>query len=175
VSMNTGKTWDLLTGGMPPAAVHDLKIQPVENHLLVGTHGRSIYVGDLTALDLVGDKFAFAKVNKTRSSTKHGNKRPLSSDIPEPVIKLSFYSPTAGTATIEVLNDKGKVLQELNTAVDKGLNFYTYNGSINPAGLKRFKETSKTADNGTAYLPKGTYTIKIGGTMGGGAQELVVE
>jgi hypothetical protein len=175
VSINTGKTWDLLTGGMPPVAVHDLKIQPVENHLLVGTHGRSIYVGDLTALGLVGNKFAFAKVNKTRSSTRHGNKRPLSSDIPEPVIKLSFYSPTTGIATIEVFNEMGKVLQELSTSVDTGLNFYTYNGSINAAGLKRFKETPKTADNGESYLPKGTYTIKISSAMGGGAQELIVE
>ena len=175
VSINTGKTWDLLTGGMPPVAVHDLKIQPVENHLLVGTHGRSIYVGDLTALDLVGDKFAFAKVNKTRSSTMHGNKRPLSIEIPEPEIKLSFYSPTTGIATIEVFNEMGKVLQELSTSVDTGLNFYAYNGSINAAGLKRFKETPKTADNGESYLPKGTYTIKISSAMGGGAQELIVE
>jgi len=175
VSINTGKTWDLLTGGMPPVAVHDLKIQPVENHLLVGTHGRSIYVGDLTALDLVGDKFAFAKVNKTRSSTMHGNKRPLSIEIPEPEIKLSFYSPTTGIATIEVFNEMGKVLQELSTSVDTGLNFYAYNGSINTAGLKRFKEAPKTADNGESYLPKGTYTIKISSAMGGGAQELIVE
>jgi photosystem II stability/assembly factor-like uncharacterized protein len=175
VSVNTGKTWDLLTGGMPPVAVHDLKIQPVENHLLIGTHGRSIYIGDLTALGLVGNKFAFAKVNKTRASIRHGNKRPLSIEIPEPEIKLSFYSPTTGIATIEVFNEMGKVLQELSTSVDTGLNFYTYNGSINAAGLKRFKETPKTADNGESYLPKGTYTIKISSAMGGGAQELIVE
>lgn len=175
VSIDSGKTWNLLSGGMPPVAVHDLKIQPAENHLLVGTHGRSIYLGELDALQLVGKEFAFAKVNKIRASSRYGSKRALSTNIPEPSIALSFYSPNAGTATITVLNDKGKVLQEISTTADKGLNFYTYDGSINAAGIKRFKETPKTAENGKTYLPKGTYTIKLKTDAGSGEQELVVE
>lgn len=172
ISTDTGNTWNLLTVGMPPVAVHDLKIQPVENHLLVGTHGRSIYLADLDALEIIGNDFAFAKVDKTRSSSRYGSKGFMWSEGPEPSIELAFYSPTAGKVKIEVMNENGKTVQELATTADKGLNFYTYDGSISKSGIKRFKDKPKTADNGKTYLPVGKYTVKITGNTGSAEQVL---
>lgn len=173
ISTDTGKNWNVLSGGMPPVAVHDLKIQPDENHLLVGTHGRSIYLGDLDALEIVGNDFAFAKVAKTRASSRYGSKGFMWSEAPEPSIELAFYSPTAGKVKIEILNEKGKTIKELAMTADKGLNFYEYDGSISKAGLKRFKDQPKTADNGKTYLPVGKYAVKITGN--GGSAEQVLE
>lgn len=172
ISTDTGKTWNLLTGGMPPVAVHDLKIQPEENHLLVGTHGRSIYLADLNALEIIGNDFAFAKVDKTRASSRYGSKGFMWSEGPEPSIELAFYSPAAAKTKIEILNENGKTVQELTTIADKGLNFYEYDGSISKTGLKRFKDTPKTADNGKTYLPIGKYTVKLSGAMGSVEQML---
>ncbi len=53
VSLNSGKSWELLNNGMPPVAVHDIKIQPEANDLLIGTHGRSIYTANLDGVSLV--------------------------------------------------------------------------------------------------------------------------
>ncbi|MEO9502369.1 WD40/YVTN/BNR-like repeat-containing protein [Nonlabens ulvanivorans] len=172
ISTDTGKTWNLLTGGMPPVAVHDLKIQPEENHLLVGTHGRSIYLADLDALEIIGNDFAFAKIDKTRASSRYGSKGFMWSEGPEPSIELAFYSPAAGKVKIEILNENGKTVQELTTIADKGLNFYEYDGSISKSGIKRFKDTPKTADNGKTYLPIGKYTVKLSGAMGSVEQVL---
>jgi photosystem II stability/assembly factor-like uncharacterized protein len=47
VSLNGGTNW-LKFGGLPPVRVDDLKIQPREGDLVVGTHGRSLYVLDDT-------------------------------------------------------------------------------------------------------------------------------
>jgi photosystem II stability/assembly factor-like uncharacterized protein len=180
VSINAGKTWELLNNGMPPVAVHDIKIQPEANDLLIGTHGRSIYTANLDALELIketGNDLAFAKVNSIKSSSRYGSKRTWSTDYYEPRVVLSFYSPQGGNLTIEVLNEKEKVLLSITTDASKGLNFYTYNATVSEKSLKRFdKENSpKKADNGSYYLPKGTYTLRLSMGKVDVSRELVVE
>ena len=45
-SMDGAKSWQRMKGGMPTVAVHDLIIHPRDRDLVVGTHGRSIFVFD---------------------------------------------------------------------------------------------------------------------------------
>src|SRR5262249_34299205 len=46
-SLDGGKRWHALKNGIPPGVtVHDLVIHPRERELVIGTHGRSIYVMD---------------------------------------------------------------------------------------------------------------------------------
>jgi photosystem II stability/assembly factor-like uncharacterized protein len=47
VSLDEGKNWNLFQGQIPNVAIYDMVIQERENHLIVGTHGRSVYVVDL--------------------------------------------------------------------------------------------------------------------------------
>jgi photosystem II stability/assembly factor-like uncharacterized protein len=47
VSLDAGKNWNLFQGQIPNVAIYDMVIQERENHLIVGTHGRSVYVVDL--------------------------------------------------------------------------------------------------------------------------------
>lgn len=180
VSTNTGATWQLLNNAMPPVAIHDMKIQPDANHLLVGTHGRSIYLANLDALELLqgdGNDFAFAKVKPIKASSRYGSKGFMWSESPEPNISLSYYNPTAGKVSIKVMNDKGKIIYENATTSSAGLNFYTYNGTIEAGAVKRFDKENqpKKADNGNYYLPKGSYTIELAGNMGKAIQELLVQ
>lgn len=51
VSMDGGQNWASLQGNMPVSPVEDLKIHPRENDLIVGTHGRSMYIGDISWLE----------------------------------------------------------------------------------------------------------------------------
>jgi photosystem II stability/assembly factor-like uncharacterized protein len=46
VTLDGGKKWQRLKGGLPTVAVRDLAIQKGENDLVVGTFGRGIYVLD---------------------------------------------------------------------------------------------------------------------------------
>ena len=51
-SPSTAARWTQLKSGMPGVPVHDLQIQARANDLVVGTHGRGIYIlDDLTPLE----------------------------------------------------------------------------------------------------------------------------
>jgi hypothetical protein len=45
--LDAGKNWNLFQGQIPNVAIYDMVIQERENHLVVGTHGRSVYVIEL--------------------------------------------------------------------------------------------------------------------------------
>ncbi|KQC32415.1 glycosyl hydrolase [Nonlabens sp. YIK11] len=184
-----GGAWSLLNPDMPPVAVHDLKIQPKANDLLVGTHGRSIYKVNLDALTLVkagpaenamgyySKKIRLAPIDGFRASNRYGAVRFLSDESPEPSVEIAFYSPEAGKVKMEVLNADGKTIQEKTIDAIDGLNFYEYNGSVSEAGVKRFdkKDAPKIADNGNYYLPAGTYSIKLSGKGGSASEKFEVK
>ena len=46
VTMDGGASWTRMEGGFPTVPVDDLVIHPRDNDLVVGTHGRSIYILD---------------------------------------------------------------------------------------------------------------------------------
>ncbi len=50
VSLDAGATWQPFTGGLPRVPVRDLVVHPRDGELVVGTHGRSIYVADVAPL-----------------------------------------------------------------------------------------------------------------------------
>lgn len=56
-SVNQGKTFYQFTNGLPLAVpVHDLVIQERENEIVLGTHGRSIYIGKLDQVQKLSEK-----------------------------------------------------------------------------------------------------------------------
>ena len=50
VSLNAGTSFQLLSNNLPTVPVHDIKIQEREKELVIGTHGRSIYIASLKDL-----------------------------------------------------------------------------------------------------------------------------
>lgn len=50
VSLDGGHSWGRMKNNLPTIAVHDLVIHPRENDLVVGTHGRGIFITDITPL-----------------------------------------------------------------------------------------------------------------------------
>jgi len=51
-SVDRGKSWNRFRNGLPTVAYDDIAIQPREHDLLVGTHGRSLYLlEDIVALE----------------------------------------------------------------------------------------------------------------------------
>ncbi|MEE2641716.1 MAG: hypothetical protein VX768_13900 [Planctomycetota bacterium] len=56
VSVNGGSDWHSLSPGLPAASVHDLFVHPDTNELVIGTHGRSVFLADLDAVSVVLDQ-----------------------------------------------------------------------------------------------------------------------
>jgi photosystem II stability/assembly factor-like uncharacterized protein len=55
ISMDRGGSWQRFMTGLPTVPVHDLKIHPRERELIAGTHGRSIWIVDVSPLQEMAD------------------------------------------------------------------------------------------------------------------------
>ncbi|WP_298901313.1 sialidase family protein [uncultured Psychroserpens sp.] len=173
VSFNQGQHWEAFSNGLPNVAVHDIVVQPDAKHLLIGTHGRSIYKVDIAPLQQMDTKMmsqpiTLFKVNDTRYSSRWGDSFSQWSSPFEPEIEISFFSNVSGEKTMKVLSEKGAVLNEIKMTADKGFNYTSYDLSLNQKGRKALlKENSgiiiNKAKNGKYYLPKGLYTIQVDG------------
>ncbi len=56
VSIDGGKKWVCMKGNMPTNGVHDLIIHPRENDLVVGTHGRGIFITNIAPIQELNAK-----------------------------------------------------------------------------------------------------------------------
>ena len=50
VSLNRGRSWTKFNNNLPTVAVHEVAIHPTAGEIAVATHGRSIWILDVTAL-----------------------------------------------------------------------------------------------------------------------------
>jgi hypothetical protein len=172
VSFDQGATWEAFSEGLPKVAVHDLKIQAKAKHLLVGTHGRSIYKADIghlqqmKASDLNKNLVVF-KVEDINHSGRWGNSWSSWSKPSTPGIDLTFYTVKAGDFTSKVMTDDGIEVSEAQIQANKGFNVLSYDVAFSKAGksafLKKNKMELKEAGDGKTYLPKGKYTLEVSG------------
>jgi photosystem II stability/assembly factor-like uncharacterized protein len=63
VSLDGGKRWQRLRGGLPTVPVHDLLIHPRARELVIATHGRSLYVLDIAPLEELTPKVLAAEAH----------------------------------------------------------------------------------------------------------------
>ena len=50
VSVDGGVSWQSLCNNLPTTSVHDLFVHPRDNELVIGTHGRSVFVMDVSSI-----------------------------------------------------------------------------------------------------------------------------
>ena len=56
VSVNMGQTWQRFMTGLPTVPVHDLRVHPRDHELIAATHGRGIWIVDVSALQQLNEK-----------------------------------------------------------------------------------------------------------------------
>ena len=61
VSIDRGQSWQRFMSGLPTTPVHDLLIHARDNELIAGTHGRSIWIADITPLQQMTNEVRMAK------------------------------------------------------------------------------------------------------------------
>lgn len=172
VSFDNGNSWEIFSNGIPNVAVHDIVIQPESKHLLLGTHGRSIYKADIEPLQKMNDNMRSKSVTlfeleDMRYSSRWGSSWSKWFDAFEPEMDIVFYSNTSDKKTIKVLSENGDLLNEMSFDADKGFNYTSYDLTLTEKGRKALLKSNTSIDinkakNGSYYLPKGKYTIQIG-------------
>lgn len=149
---------------LPNVAVHDLKIHHTENELIVGTHGRSVYIADvkplqqLTPENLAKNLIIFS-LNDIKFNKNWGKSTSNFTNIKEPEYLIQFYSKNEGVATLNIYDVKGTLLNTLKQQADAGLNSFRYNYQIDAKNASAIK--SRKADSGNYYLTPGKYTLEI--------------
>lgn len=168
-SFDNGASWNPFYEGLPNVAVHDLTIQARDKHLLLGTHGRSIYKADISLLQGISEKtmgsLMLADIANVRASRRWGSTGFNNYGAYfEPNISLQIFAPLEGKAEISVALENGTVLKSWELSLTKGFNVVGYNASISQKGKKQLEKEDVSVFkgvNGTFYLPKGTYTVEV--------------
>lgn len=168
VSLDRGDNWHMFVEGLPKVAIHDLVIQPKAKHLLLGTHGRSIYKADISNLqsfkiEMLNTSITVFNVDEVRFSPRWGSQRSSWSDAFEPQVNVSFFSNKEETKTISVINENNEILLTQKFDAQKGFNMWDYDLKVDNDAVKKLKDNNMhTGVNGDTYLNKGTYMVKIG-------------
>jgi photosystem II stability/assembly factor-like uncharacterized protein len=129
VSVNQGKDWQMLGNQMPTVPVHDLIVHPRDNELVVGTHGRSVFVADVKPLQQLTDEIKASDLHvypiDEIKEKRHWDSRPFPwgyHDDHEAKLPVYLWSKAAGEASIEIKNSDGSVYLSQPINLVKGLN-----------------------------------------------------
>jgi photosystem II stability/assembly factor-like uncharacterized protein len=135
VSADGGKTWNDLRNNMPFVAIEDLKIHPRENDLIVATHGRSLWIADISYLseisqDVLSSNFAlFQPENKVKwvsnksYSSSSNNFSGESESIGAPV--YYYVDGTVNGGVVEIL-DGERVIYTVDCETEKGVHSFVW-------------------------------------------------
>lgn len=190
ISTDRGSSYMTL-GNLPYTPVHDVVIHPKEGHLIIGTHGRSMYKTDIKPLREILNKglsenplYVF-KIPKQRWSSFWGRQFGVFRGSSDPEVTIHIYSEHGGEAVMKVFIGEDLQLNSSVLQLKKGIASYPYNLTIDEEKVEEYEkllnENSKTeikvtkADNGSYYLQKGTYTIEISQEDLTSKQEIIVE
>jgi len=132
VTIDGGKYWSKMKNNMPVIPVHDLVIHPRENDLVVGTHGRGVYISDISPLqeltpEVLGrDVYLFEikpRVQWVMTSQKAVSAQNFSGDNNSFGILINYYlkKPVNGKIKINVFQGKQKIY-EMDGSNHGGLN-----------------------------------------------------
>ena len=153
VSLDSGINWEPFSSGLTSAAVHDLVIQKDENHLLVGTHGRSIYLAEIEKIQELSDEILKSSLyiyplKSIRKLPSWGVKRSIWSESNNPNLELTIFSSSKKDYQLSIIDSEGSTIYNVSDKLDRGFNFIDYNLKHNQ-------------NNNDDFLDKGSYKVLI--------------
>ena len=171
VSLDEGGSFMSMQNGLPHVPVHDLKIQHRRKHLIIGTHGRSIYHADIAPIQALTPEVieSYLKVLHTPEaqtySSNWGNRFVWWREYTVPEIQIPYWAGSTEQAVIEVRDAEGLILRTLTDEAERGLNFLAYDLSVDEASATTLSEQDeaplKSGENGVHYLPPGEYYVQF--------------
>jgi photosystem II stability/assembly factor-like uncharacterized protein len=165
-SLDKGNTWHFFNQ-MLNVASYDMMVHPRDHELVVGTHGRSIFVADVKPLQALKDGgvskaiIAFAPDN-IKFKDNWGEKSFPWDKASEPKVEVFYYvgKPTQNIG-VEIYDDKNVLVRKLNAAGEVGFNTLVWDVKVDgPIAKNKVKKSSETLPV-TQYINKGKYKMKF--------------
>jgi len=174
VTIDGGKTWQEMRNGLPTQPVHDLKIHPRDRDLIVGTHGRSVWIADIAALEEMTPQARAEDVhlcsieprirwNRELRPEAAGNNLRGASEPAGMVISYYLKAKPKGEVRIQILKGAA-VVGEIRGKAEAGLNAVTWNMRRDlTAAEKQAAAAQRGRGRGGAGqpAPEGEYTAAL--------------
>ncbi len=176
LSLDGGGHWARFAGDLPRVPVHDLDVHPREHDLIVGTHGRGIYIlDDLTPLRALTAETLESELELLPSrdavmelagglSWFNGDDEFVGRNPPQ-AASIAFYQKKRhifGDLKIEIYDAEGELVSTVPAPKLKGLNRAEWPMRLPPP---KMPAATSLVPIGAAFLgprvPEGTYTFKL--------------
>lgn len=145
-SLDRGGHWTRVQGNLPMVRVDDIQIHPRDNDLVLGTHGRSVWVLDnITALEKMSDAIMSSDVAvfdapaavAFRIYNRKGNTGHKWFSAPNPPYgaMIDYYLRTApaGNVRVSISDKSGKLIREMTGTKEAGVNRVVWDLRMSPA------------------------------------------
>jgi photosystem II stability/assembly factor-like uncharacterized protein len=153
VSLDGGREWKRFMNGLPTVRIDDVLVHPRDNDLILGTHGRSIWIiDDITPLQQLSDAVMTADVHlfDVRQATRWvedtmlarglGAAKHFRAPNPPGGTAISYYLKPDWSGTnagrdpvrITISDMRGEVVRELTGTNEPGINRVQWNLAPNP-------------------------------------------
>jgi hypothetical protein len=181
VSLNGGQSWQRFMNNYPTVRTDDIIVHPRDGDLIVGTHGRGVWIADdITPLQQLTPAVtsAEAALFDIRPAVAYANDRKLGQQVTGQqvfsgenaprgtYIDYHLRSAATGDVKITITDAAGRVVRDLDGTRDAGINRVLWNLAPNPtpgAGGRGGGGGGRGGGAGAA-VPAGAYlvTLKVG-------------
>ncbi|MFO7769431.1 MAG: glycosyl hydrolase [bacterium] len=202
VTLDGGEHWEPFTGDLPHVPVHDIAVHEREKDVILGTHGRSIYVRDIEPIQHLLDEVEAVSGEDTamvqvRSKPLHlfevgdfrqergwprdqQRERPSWADPPElDTRELVYWTREPGEAELRLLDEEANPVRTFRDEAGRGLNVVAWDHTLDPelagaAEEARGEEPEEAFEEWmTWFITPGTWTLEV--EMGGRTESVTFE
>jgi hypothetical protein len=162
-------------------------VHPRDPELVIGTHGRSIYIAPLADVRALSDSIrrtpiAFLHADALKVQSDWGKRPDEFSEPTSPKAEWAYYAGNPGLVKIRLSTKQGLILKEIVDTAEAGLNYPVNDLSLEPAVAKKLeaevrKEKKDPAfrlvagkDDGRYYPVTGEYKLTFTDANGRAAE-----
>lgn len=175
-SANRGGHWNSLNGSLPTVPVFDFAFHPTNGEVVAATHGRSLWIADVTPLH----QFNAEKMNEPgylykpttairwrREPSRGTSNRNFVGENPPSGASIFYSLPKkAKEVVVRVSEASGEVAREIRGSTEPGLHRVNWDFTISPPQRAPSREAG-AASAGPGTRPEGA---RVGGREGGGRE-----
>ncbi len=185
ISFDGGAHWQSFQNDLPKVSVHDIRMQPREDDLVIATHGRSVFVMDdvrpVQELQQAVSSGTWLFTPRTAyewslHENDEGTYTNYAADNPPYGVTITFYQkePQKGAPSLDILDSSGRVIRSVSgthkaggkdvpyVPNEVGLNRYTWDFAVN--GPVRWNGASQDFLKGPQTgpgVPPGNYAVRM--------------
>jgi photosystem II stability/assembly factor-like uncharacterized protein len=144
VSLDRGGSWTKINNNLPTVAVHEVAVHPTAGEIVAATHGRSLWILDVTPVRQMASESLKEKPHLFKPNTlvrwqdlpaRGRSGRRFVGENPPRQAQIFYSLPKKATkVTLQIQDIEGKTVAELNVPTADGLHKVLWNTAMRPAG-----------------------------------------